>query len=52
MSKDLQSVHASLIPTDRPADKRFNPNAEYDVRVLVLSHIEASSASAPTWQHL
>ena len=52
MSVDLQSVQPSLIPTDRSADKRLNPNAEYDVRKFALSHTEANSASAPTWKHL
>ena len=47
MSVDPQSVQPSLIPTDRSADKRLNPNAEYDVRKFALSHTEASSASAP-----
>ena len=51
MSVDLQSVQPSLIPTDRSADKRLNPNAEYDVRKFALSHTEASSASAPTVQN-
>ena len=52
MSVDLQSVQPSLIPIDRSADKRWNPNTEYNLRKFALSHTEANSASTPTLKQL